>query len=164
MICGKEKSAAIGKERFSSSSGEDRRTSSWNRITLRHLVWIAILMILAISFLGGCDSCWANDLTASFYSHESLHAEGTARYNPNHTMANGEIFADEKMVAACNSFPLNSKVRVTNTASGKSVVVKVTDRTNKRFTGLRCDLSKGAFRKIADLDRGIIPCKVERVK
>jgi len=40
----------------------------------------------------------------------------------------------------------------------------VNDRTARRFKGKRIDLSKAAFGRIADLDRGIMAVQVERVE
>ncbi len=42
--------------------------------------------------------------------------------------ANGETFDPEAMTAAHRTLPLGSVVRVTNTANGESVVVRVNDR------------------------------------
>ena len=64
----------------------------------------------------------------------------------------GEIFDQEGMTAASRSLPLGSRVRVTMTDTGQSVVVTVNDRMGGR--GAIIDLSKGAAREIGLLGRG----------
>ena len=127
-------------------------------------VWIAIMVVLVISLIGGCDRAWAQDLTASWYSVESLRQEGTTSYS-NNVMANGEKFSDEKMVAASRDWPLGTTVRVTNKANGKSVIVEIADRTNKRFKGKRIDLSKSSFEILSGgrLDKGLLQVTVEEI-
>lgn len=55
-------------------------------------------------------------------------------------------------------------LRVTNIKSGKSVIVRTTDRIGKRFAKIRIDLSKRAFSKIANLKQGIVQVKVEQIR
>lgn len=60
-----------------------------------------------------------------------------------HRTASGERFVPSMMTAAHRSIPLGTMVRVTDLASGRSVVVKVNDREPPH--GRRCiDLSEGA--------------------
>lgn len=94
--------------------------------------------------------------TASWYSHQSPGIKKTT--------ANMEIFDDTDMTCAMWDVPFNQKLRVTNIKNGKSVVVRVNDRgPHKRYVrkGRVVDLSKGAFKKIAGLKKGLISVKVE---
>lgn len=104
-------------------------------------------------------------LQASWYSVESLKEEGTWRYSHG-TMANGEQFRDNGLTAASCDYPIGSVLRVCRYGGmdNRSVVVTVTDKTNKRFKGKRIDLSKRAFAQIADLEQGVIQVRVEKVK
>lgn len=79
------------------------------------------------------------------------------------TMANGQPFSPDRLTCATWQYRFGQVLRVTNTATGKSVVVICTDRgPNKRFKPRRCvDLSRAAFRKIADLKVGVVSVKVE---
>ncbi len=104
--------------------------------------------------------CYAKELTASWYSIQSLKQEGTYKYTKG-VMANGEKFDDNLMCCANRLWPLGSMLRVTNLESGKSVIVKTTDRIGKRFANTRIDLSKRAFAQIANLEQGIVKVKVE---
>jgi hypothetical protein len=74
--------------------------------------------------------------------------------------ASGERFDPEKLTAAHRTLPLGSRVRVTNTRNGESVVVRVNDRGP--FHGNRViDLSKAAAREIGMLGRGTAPVRIE---
>ncbi|MBN8248982.1 MAG: septal ring lytic transglycosylase RlpA family protein [Verrucomicrobia bacterium] len=76
--------------------------------------------------------------------------------------ASGERFDKEALTAAHADLPFGRRVRVTNTETGRSVVVRINDRF-KPFKGRIIDLSERAFRQIAPLERGVIPVTVESV-
>lgn len=69
--------------------------------------------------------------------------------------ATGGRFDQWAMTTAHKTLPFGTKVKVTNKATGKSVVVKVNDR-GPYIKGRTFDLSRGAFSKIAPLSQGII--------
>ena len=97
--------------------------------------------------------------TASYYDRESCQREGTSGI-----MANGEKLDDSKLTCATWKLPFGTRLRVTNMANAKSVEVVVTDSgPNKKLynSGRIVDLSKAAFKKIADNRDGIIPIKLE---
>ncbi|HEY0440243.1 MAG TPA: RlpA-like double-psi beta-barrel domain-containing protein [Xanthobacteraceae bacterium] len=50
--------------------------------------------------------------------------------------ASGEEFDPEKLTAAHRDLPLGSQVRVVNTKNGRSVVVRINDRTSTKSTNL----------------------------
>jgi rare lipoprotein A len=87
--------------------------------------------------------------TASFYANKF---EGRQT-------ANGEIFSQKKMTAACNVLPLGTWVKVTNLHNGRSVVVKINDRLHYKMKRV-VDLSKAAALMIHHTD-GLIKVKVE---
>lgn len=120
-------------------------------------------LIIAVLFLMVASTACAQQLTASWYSVQSLKDEGTYRYSKG-VMANGKLFQDNSLTCANRLYPLGSILRVTNLSNGKSVIVETTDRIGKRFATTRCDLSKRAFSEIADLKRGVVQVKVERIK
>jgi peptidoglycan lytic transglycosylase len=69
--------------------------------------------------------------------------------------ASGERFDPEALTAAHKTLPFNTRVRVTNPANGRSVVVRINDRGP--YVAGRClDLSRAAFRTIANLDTGVL--------
>ena len=74
----------------------------------------------------------------------------------------GEKFNCNKLTCASNKFPMGTKLKITNKENKKSVIVKVNDRGGMgEFT---IDLSKEAFKRIADLKTGIIDVKVKVIK
>lgn len=74
--------------------------------------------------------------------------------------ASGERFNPEGMTAAHRSLPFNTRVRVTNTRNGRSVVVRITDR-GPFIRGRIIDISAGAARLIGMMGSGIAPVHVE---
>ena len=87
--------------------------------------------------------------TASFYANKF---EGRQT-------ANGEIFSQKKMTAACNVLPLGTWIKVTNLRNGRSVIVKVNDRLHYRMKRV-VDLSTMAAKQIGHRD-GLTRVKVE---
>jgi rare lipoprotein A len=90
--------------------------------------------------------------TASFYSNKF---EGRQT-------ANGDIFSQQKMTAACNVLPLGTWVKVTNLKNGRSVVVRINDRLHYKMKRV-VDLSKIAARQIGHRD-GLTRVKVEVIE
>ena len=88
---------------------------------------------------------------ASYY-HSSFHGKVTK---------SGEIYNENKLTCASNTHKLGTKLKVTNLDNGKSVIVKVTDTGS--FSKVTLDLSKKAFKRIAELERGIINIKIKKI-
>lgn len=68
--------------------------------------------------------------------------------------ANGETFDPDALTAAHKSLKFDTRVRVTNIANGKSVVVRINDR-GPYIAGRCLDLSRAAFAEIAKLSSGV---------
>ena len=77
--------------------------------------------------------------------------------------ANGKAFSPKAMTCATWLFPLGTKLRVIDTRNGLSVVVRVTDRTARRWRK-RIDLSPAAFSVLAGLELGVDSVKCEIVQ
>lgn len=118
-------------------------------------------IILCLAILTLTVTAYAQTLTASWYSVESLVKEGTRKQGEKPIMANGKEFKDDSMVCASRDYPLGIWLIVTNCNNNRSVIVQVTDRIGKRFKGKRIDLSKAAFNKIANLKQGIVQVEVK---
>lgn len=72
---------------------------------------------------------------ASFYANKFDHR----------LTANGERFSQRALTAAHRSMAMNTRVRVTNLRSGRSVVVRINDRPGRTFPRARViDLSRAA--------------------
>lgn len=91
---------------------------------------------------------------ASYY-HDKFNGRKTA---------SGKRFDNSKLTAAHKKLPFGTKLRVTNPANNKSVVVTVTDRGP--FTrGREIDLTKKAFMEITHAKgRGFLNVNLEIVK
>ena len=88
--------------------------------------------------------------TASYYSN-SFNGKKTA---------NGEIYSQKKMTAACNVLPLGTWIRVTNLRNGRSVLVKTNDRLHTRMKRV-VDLSRSAAEKLNYVKSGLTRVRVE---
>lgn len=122
-----------------------------------------IIIVLGITFLVTGCACASEGMKASWYSEASLKKEGTWSKSGG-IQANGKQFNENAMTcAAGKQYKLGSKLLITNKANGKSVLVVVTDRLDRRFYNSRIDLSKGAFSRIADLKTGLIDIKIDKV-
>jgi rare lipoprotein A len=83
------------------------------------------------------------------------------------TTANMEKFNDKKMTCASWDFPFNTRLEITNMQNGKKVLVRVNDRgPSKRLyhVGRIVDLTKAAFERIEDPDKGLAKIRVRVVK
>jgi rare lipoprotein A len=74
--------------------------------------------------------------------------------------SNGEIYDMHAMTAAHRTLPLGSTVRVTSSSSGKSVIVRITDR-GPFIQGRIIDLSQAAARQIDLIRSGTGEVRIE---
>lgn len=74
--------------------------------------------------------------------------------------AAGERYNPEGMTAAHRSLPLGTKVRVTNTHNGRSVVVRINDR-GPYVRGRIIDLSAAAARILGMMSSGVAQVRIE---
>lgn len=100
---------------------------------------------------------WAQPVRAGECGKASFYAEA----HHGKLMANGRPFNMHALTAASNSLPLGSRARVT--AGKRSVVVTITDRGGFGKYGRIIDLSKAAFAKLANTDKGVIAVCVSRL-
>jgi len=78
-----------------------------------------------------------------------------------HYTASGEIFDKNALTAAHKTLPFGTRVKVTNSENGKTVDVRITDR-GPFVRGRILDLSEAAFKRVADLGKGIVRCSYRR--
>ena len=81
-------------------------------------------------------------------------------FHGNYTYS-GEKFDMNKMTCASNYFPIGTKLKVTNIENKRSVIVRVNDKG--AMGKYIIDLSKGAFKRISPLHKGIIEVKVRKL-
>jgi rare lipoprotein A len=92
--------------------------------------------------------------------HASYYAD---KFNGART-ASGTKFNQKKLTAAHKKFAFGTKLKVTNEANGKSVLVTVTDR-GPFVKGREIDLSKRAFMQIAsNKGSGAVIVTIEELK
>jgi rare lipoprotein A len=87
---------------------------------------------------------------ASFYGHD--HA--------GQRTATGERFNPYALTAAHRSLPFGTKVRVTNTRNGRSVIVRINDR-GPFIRGRVIDVSLGAAQQLGMVSSGVASVKLE---
>ena len=90
---------------------------------------------------------------ASYYG-KKLHKKRTA---------NGEIFNMYKVSAAHKSYPLGTKVRVTNLKNGKSIKLVINDR-GPFVKGRIIDLSYKAARKLDFVNQGTTKVRIDVIR
>jgi len=114
----------------------------------RRACWLGILAVVGLG-LSGC----------SLFRREAPPAEqvGVASWYgaelQGKRTASGERFAADALTAAHPSLPLGTRVRVTNLANGRSVVVRINDR-GPFVEGRALDVSRGAARALGMLGSG----------
>lgn len=104
---------------------------------------------LACAFALAGSSAHARPLLASFYGFES----GT------HT-ADGRRFRPLGLTAAHWTLPFGTRVRVKDRATGRSVVVTITDRGPHPRLRREIDLSLGAARALGITHRGVVAVRL----
>src|SRR4051794_30543019 len=90
----------------------------------------------------------------SFTGRASYYSYRTGR------TASGSLFNRDLPTAAHRTLPFGTRVRVTDLATSKSVVVTITDR-GPRVPGRLLDLSLAAARSLGITDRGVVNVRVE---
>ena len=122
---------------------------------------ILIKLIVILVIISGCSAgknasatTFTKKVEASYYA-DSFNGKKTA---------SGERFNNNKLTAAHRKLSFGTKVRVTNLANGKSVVVEITDRGPSKKSR-EIDMSRRAFMEISDSkNHGILMVKLEVLK
>jgi rare lipoprotein A len=112
----------------------------------------AAMLGLGLSAVTGNPASAEGVGIASFYGGR-LHGGPTA---------SGERFNQNAMTAAHRSYPLGSRVKVTNLNNGKTVMVRINDR-GPFVRGRIIDVSRGAAAQLGFIASGLAKVRVERV-
>lgn len=78
--------------------------------------------------------------------------------------ASGERFNMNDLTCASNTHKMGTKLKVTNKSNGKSVIVRVNDTGGFKKYGRTLDLSRGAFNKIEDINKGLVKINIQVLK
>ena len=93
---------------------------------------------------------------AARYGLASFYAEGSRT-------ASGEKFDPNELTAAHRTLPFGTRLRVTNVATGRSVIVRVNDR-GPFVAGRVVDVSYIAAEKLGITERGVAKVKLDVVR
>ena len=86
-----------------------------------------------------------------------------ARMHNGHITAGGEKFDSEALTAAHRTFPMGTKLKVTNLANEKSVVVRVNDR-GPFVKGRTLSVTRRAARELGFVKEGTTKVRIEEVR
>lgn len=124
---------------------------------MKRLLALAVLFLTGLAVIscssskGAAGKIYKRNVEASYY-HDKFNGRRTA---------SGEKFRNSDLTAAHRKLPFGTKVKVTNTANGESVVVKVNDRGPQKKSR-EIDLSKRAFMQITDnKNHGVLRVSIE---
>lgn len=118
-------------------------------------VFISVLLVI----LTACSTAPSNINNQQRNVAEQGKASFYADKYHGRTTASGERFSQQAATAAHLKLPFGTRVKVTNIANNKSVVVRINDR-GPYIRGRIIDLSKAMFEKIADSSAGVIDVSV----
>lgn len=109
------------------------------------------------------DSFAISDYKVKFLKKKAHASYYASKFNGRRT-ASGKTFNNNKYTAAHKKLPFGTKVKVTNEANGKSVIVEITDRGP--FSKVReIDLSRRAFMDIAsNKNSGVVLVTLEIIE
>jgi rare lipoprotein A len=130
----------------------------------RTLHWWTIILLAAT--IVGCSSTPTTPAKSesSWIGYtEKGKASFYADKHQNKMTASGDRYNHDLNTAAHKTIPLGAKINVTNLDNGRSVVATVNDR-GPYARGRIVDLSKSAFRSIADTASGVINVQIEVIE
>lgn len=108
------------------------------------------------------DTVRSEKLKLKFYKKDANASYYADKFNGRKT-ASGEKFDNNSYTAAHRKFPFGTKLKVTNQASGKSIIVEITDR-GPFSRGRELDLTKRGFMEIAkNKGIGVMVVTIEEV-
>lgn len=117
---------------------------------MKHSIYLTLCMAVAMCIAVSMDANAQQNGRASYY-HNSLHGR---------TMSNGQPYDRNRLTCAHRTLPFGTKLRVTNQANGKQVIVEVTDR-GPFVRGRVIDLSYAAAREIGMIATGVGSIRIE---
>ena len=135
------------------------------------------LLLIFLAFLVSCGSSiaygdcvdttgWSRKQIESIKNHPKTQVGIASYYGKKFhkkRTANGEIFNMYKVSAAHKSYPLGTKVRVTNLKNGKSIKLVINDR-GPFVKGRIIDLSYKAARKLDFVNQGTVKVRIDVIR
>jgi rare lipoprotein A len=117
------------------------------------------IALVISTLISGIAACGTSKSTFSQSGQGSYYADKFA----GRPTASGAPYRPGKLTAAHNTLPFGTKIRVTNTRTGRSVKVVVNDR-GPHVKGRIVDLSKKAAHKIGLTQAGVAPVHLKVVR
>jgi len=151
------------------------KTKEEAAMALRHmlLTWGCIVSLVWLGCLAGCSQHHASvpppplpqvrEKTAPIDPPTIIQIGTASWYGPGfhgHETASGERFNQHALTAAHRTLPLGTEAKVTNLATGQSVLVKINDR-GPYVQGRHLDLSRAAAKQIGLTKQGVARVKIE---
>lgn len=125
-----------------------------------HFVKIALVLFASLLFLN-CGS--KKNVSGTLYKKNAEVSYYADKFNGRKT-ASGERFSNRKLTAAHRKLAFGTRLKVTNIANQKSVIVIVNDRGPFK-KNRELDLSKEAFMQITDnKNHGTLQVSIEIIK
>jgi rare lipoprotein A len=133
----------------------ERQTTE--RMLTRATPWARRALVLVATVSLGCaagdnhqNRAYSETGLASYYAH-ALHGR---------TTASGEVYDEHKLTAAHRRLPFGTRVRVTNLANRRSVIVRINDR-GPFVRGRIIDLSFRAAGELGFVTKGVTKVGIE---
>jgi rare lipoprotein A len=124
------------------------------------VIFVFTLFITLLSFVNGCSSHKKPTPQPEDFEYKKIGiASYYAKKFQSRKTASGEIFNNNLMTAAHKALPFGTNVVVKNLNNGKSVKVTINDRgpfIKKRII----DLTRAAFSKIENIDKGVTKVEI----
>lgn len=139
---------------------------------MKNIFHLILVSILAFLFNNTYAQKEKKSSHLKSYKKETAHKKSTVKYGTasyyakkfhGQKTASGETHRDEIYTAACNVFPLHSRVKVTNLKNNRSVIVKINDRMHAKNKRL-IDLSQSAAKYLRYVSAGVTKVKVELIR
>jgi rare lipoprotein A len=136
---------------------------------MKNIFQLILVSILAFLFNNTYAQKEKKSSHLKSYKKETAHKKSTVKYGTasyyakkfhGKKTASGETHRDGIYTAACNVFPIHSRVRVTNLKNNRSIIVKINDRMHAKNKRL-IDLSQSAAKHLRYVSAGVTKVKVE---
>ena len=149
---------------FRIPSLEEMVTASLQSTMVSSLSLIKITVYLCITlFLLSCSSTqFRSDPKGIGYTESGIASFYAMKYHYRKT-ASGERLDQYSLTAAHRTLSFGTRVKVTNLKNGKSVTVKINDR-GPFVKGRVIDLTQAAFKKIGNIQSGIINVNIKVIE
>ena len=129
------------------------KTAALNKtLNLLFLVLLSIALYSCAANRGGANASYQST-TVSYYAN---------KFNGKKT-ASGEVYKHSKMTAAHKTMAFGTKVEIINIENSKKIIITVNDRGPLK-AGRAFDLSQGAFKKLGNLNEGILKVRYKVVR